>query len=254
MQRRNARFIALSQVPARRYIALVPSRRLQSMDVREAIASRYSCRAFLSHPIPEATVRDILQRAARAPSGGNLQPWLVHAIAGEKLEALKALLRPRFAKELPRGEGPEYDVYPRELKQPYHGRRARVGNQLYESIGIAREDRPGRYRQFARNYLLYDAPVGIFVSIDRTMGPPQWSDLGGFIQNIMLLARAQGLHSCAQEAWTNWHKTLGPFLQLPDEHILFCGIALGMADDAAAINGWRSEREPLEVFARFEGF
>jgi nitroreductase len=224
------------------------------MDVRDAVASRYSCRAFLPVPIPEATVRDILERAKRAPSGGNLQPWLVHVIAGARLEELKALLRPRFANELPRGEGPEYDVYPRELKEPYYGRRARVGNQLYESIDIAREDRPGRYRQFSRNYLFYDAPVGIFVSIDRTMGPPQWSDVGGFIQNIMLLARAHGLHTCPQEAWTNWHKTLNGFLGLRAEYILFCGIALGVADENAPINHWRAEREPLEAFTRFEGF
>jgi nitroreductase len=163
-------------------------------------------------------------------------------------------LRPRFAKELPRGEGAEYQVYPVDLKEPYYGRRARVGNQLYASIGIPREDRPGRYRQFARNYLFYDAPVGLFVSIDRTMGPPQWSDVGGFIQNIMLLARAHGLHSIAQEAWTSWHKTVSAFLALPAEHILFCGIALGHADEAAPINGWRAEREPLDSFVRFEGF
>ena len=225
------------------------------MDVRDAIASRYSCRAFLpDKPVPVEIVRDILERAARAPSGGNLQPWIVHAIAGERLEALKAQLRPRFAKELPRGEGAEYQVYPVELKEPYLTRRARVGNQLYESVGIPREDRPGRYRQFGRNYLFYDAPVGLFVSMDRIMGPPQWSDVGGFIQNIMLLARLHGLHTCPQEAWTSWHKTLNSFLNLPPEHILFCGIALGYADEAAPINAWRSEREPVEAFARFEGF
>jgi nitroreductase len=224
------------------------------MDVRDAVASRYSCRAFRPVRVPEATVRDILERASRAPSGGNLQPWRVHAIAGARLEELKAQLRPRFKDELPRGEGAEYDVYPPALKEPYYGRRARVGNQLYASIGVAREDRAGRYRQFSRNYLFYDAPVGIFVSIDRTMGPPQWSDLGGFIQNIMLLARAHGLHTCPQEAWTSWHKTLSAFLKLPPEHILFCGIALGVADETAPINHWRSEREPLEAFARFEGF
>ena len=224
------------------------------MDVRDAVATRYSCRAFLPTPIPETTVRDILERAARAPSGGNLQPWIVHALAGERLEALKSQLLPRFAKELPRGEGSEYDVYPRELKQPYYGRRARVGEQLYASIGIPREDRPARYRQFSRNYLFYDAPVGIFVLIDRSMGQPQWSDVGGFIQNIMLLAPAYGLHTCPQEAWTNWHKTLTPFLQIPPEHILFCGIALGFADEDAPINRWRTEREPLDAFARFEGF
>ena len=224
------------------------------MDVRDAVESRYSCRAFLPTPVPIETVKEILSRAARAPSGGNLQPWLVHVLAGERLEALKNQLRPRFAKELPRGEGAEYQVYPSDLKEPYYTRRARVGEQLYASIGIPREDRPARYRQFGRNYLFYDAPVGMFVCVDRIMGAPQWSDLGGFIQNISLLARAHGLHSIAQEAWTSWHKTLSAFLKLPSEHILFCGIALGHADEEAPINRWRSEREPVEAFATFDGF
>ena len=224
------------------------------MDVRDAVATRYSCRAFLPTAVPLPIVRDILDRAARAPSGGNLQPWLVDALAGARLEALKDQLRPRFAKELPRGEGAEYQVYPAELKEPYYARRSRVATQLYDSIGIPREDRPGRYRQFSRNYLFYDAPVGMFVSVDRIMGPPQWSDLGGFIQNIMLLARAHGLHSCAQEAWTSWHKTVSAFIRLAPEHILFCGIALGYADEGSPINRWRSEREGVDSFARFEGF
>jgi nitroreductase len=224
------------------------------MDVRDAIASRYSCRAFLPKPVSVEIVREILDQAARAPSGGNLQPWLVHVLAGTRLEALKAQLRPRFANELPRGEGAEYQVYPPNLKEPYYTRRLRVGEQLYASLGIPREDRPARYRQFGRNYMFYDAPVGMFVCVDRTMGPPQWSDLGGFIQTISLLARAYDLHTCAQEAWTSWHKTLSIFLKLPSEYMLFCGIALGYADEAAPINQWRSEREPVEVFARFDGF
>jgi nitroreductase len=224
------------------------------MDVRDAVATRYSCRAFLPTPVSRDIVRDILERAARAPSGGNLQPWLVHALAGDRLAELKNQLRPRFAAELPRGEGAEYQVYPPDLKQPYYDRRARVATQLYDSVGIPREDRPARYRQFSRNYLFYDAPVGLFISMDRTMGPPQWSDVGGFIQSIMLLARAYGLHSCPQEAWTSWHKTISAFLKLPPEHILFCGMALGYADDAAPINRWRSERVPTGAFARFEGF
>jgi nitroreductase len=225
-----------------------------NMDVRDAVATRYSCRAFLPTPVGLDVVRDILDRAARAPSGGNLQPWLVHALAGARLEQLKSELRPRFAKELPRGEGAEYQVYPPDLKEPYYARRSRVATQLYDSIGIPRADRPARYRQFSRNYLFYDAPVGLFISIDRIMGPPQWSDVGGFIETIMLLARAHGLHSCAQEAWTSWHKTVSAFIRLPPEHILFRGIALGYADAQAPINRWRSEREGVDAFAKFEGF
>jgi nitroreductase len=223
------------------------------MDVFEAVASRYSCRAFLPTPVPEKIVRDILERASRAASGGNLQPWRVHALAGKKLEALRAIVRSRLD-ELPRFEGAEYDIYPRDLKEPYESRRHRSGVMLYQSVGVTREDRAGRYRQYARNFLFYDAPVGMFFSIDRSMGPPQWSDLGGYIQTVMLLARDYGLHSCAQEAWTHMHKTLPPFLGLPPEYMLFCGMALGHADPDAPINNWRSPREPLDAFASFEGF
>ncbi len=223
------------------------------MDVREAVASRFSCRAFLPTPVPLAVVRDILDRAARAPSGGNLQPWRVDVLAGEPLEALKARLRARDG-ELPHGEGVEYAIYPAPLKEPYYARRAEVGKLLYAALGIPREDRPARLGQYAQNFQFFGAPVGLFVSIDRSLGPPQWSDLGGFIQTVLLLARASGLHGCAQEAWTHWHKTVPPFIGLPADHILFCGIALGFADESAAVNRWRAPRLGVDAFATFRGF
>ncbi len=223
------------------------------MDVREAVATRFSCRAFLDRPVALPVVRDILERAARAPSGGNLQPWHIRALAGERLEALRDLMRAR-AGELPQGEGAEYDVYPKALTEPYRGRRFAVGEMLYRAIGIPREDRPGRLRQFARNYEFFGAPVGLFFIIDRQMGPPQWSDLGMLIQTVMLLARAHGLHCCAQEAWTRWYKTVSAFLDVAENEMVFCGMALGYGDDAAPINSWRSPREPLDTFATFQGF
>src|SRR5580692_6599766 len=175
------------------------------MDVRDAVASRYSCRAFLPTPVPETTVREIIERAARAPSGGNLQAWRVYAIAGARVEELKALLSPRMG-ELPKGEGGEYQIFPADLKEPYRSRRFGVGELLYRSIGVPREDRPARYRQYARNFQFFGAPVGLFFAIDRTMGPPQWADLGMFVQTVMLIARGEGLHTCGIEAWTHWHK------------------------------------------------
>jgi nitroreductase len=222
-------------------------------SVDAAIESRFSARAFLPTPVPEATVRDILARASRAPSGGNVQPWHVHALAGERLEALRRIVRARLD-ELPSFEGAEYAIYPRDLNDPYESRRKRSGVMLYQAIGVGRDDRPGRYRQYARNFLFYDAPVGLFFSIDRRMGPPQWSDLGCFLQTVMLLARGHGLGTCAQEAWTHLHRTLAAFLPLPPERILFCGMALGHPDERAPINGWRSPREPLDGFATFSGF
>lgn len=223
------------------------------MDVREAVESRYTCRAFLDKPVPLEMVQDILAAASRAPSGGNVQPWRIHALAGKELAALKERVVPR-AIATPRGDGPEYQVYPADLTEPYKQRRFAVGELLYRSIGVPREDKAGRFRQFARNAEFFGAPVALFVTTDRQMGPPQWSDLGMFIQNILLLARAQGLHTCAQEYWTNWHKTVGDFLSLPPEQILFCGVAIGYEDPDAPINRWRTPRVPVSEFATFCGF
>jgi nitroreductase len=223
------------------------------MDVRDAVASRYSCRAFLPTPVAEATVREIIERAARAPSGGNLQAWRIYAIAGARVEELKALLSPRMG-ELPKGEGGEYQIFPADLKEPYLSRRFGVGELLYRSIGVPREDRPARYRQYARNFQFFGAPVGLFFAIDKAMLPAQWADIGGVIQTVMVLARAYGLHTCPQEAWITWQRTMRVFLELPDELMLFCGMALGYADASAPINSWRSPREPLDNFATFTGF
>jgi nitroreductase len=224
------------------------------MDVREAVASRYSCRAFLPNPVSENVVRDIVERAARAPSAGNMQPWRIYALAGEPLEALKALLAPRMAAELPKGEGTDYTIYPHPLTEPYNERRFTVGELLYSAIGIPREDKPARYRQFANNYLFFGAPVALFFAREKAHGPAQWADIGGYLQTVCLLARDHGLHTCPQQAWVSFHKTVRSFLSLPDNLMIYSGMAMGYADEAAPINRWRSPRAPLDQFASFSGF
>jgi nitroreductase len=223
------------------------------MDVRDAVASRYSCRAFLPTPVPEQTVREIVERAARAPSAGNMQPWCVYALAGKRVETLKALLTPRMS-ELPKGEGTDYTIYPDPLGDPYRTRRFTVGELLYKAIGIPREDRPARYKQYARNYMFFDAPVAIFFAREKIHGPAQWADIGGYLQTVALLARGCGLHTCPQQAWVSFNRTIRDFLNLPDHLMVYSGMALGYADERAPINSWRSPREPLEAFATFSGF
>jgi nitroreductase len=223
------------------------------MHVCDAVASRYSCRAFLATPIPEQTVREIIELAVRAPSAGNMQPWRVDVIAGERVEALNALLRPRM-NELPRAEGTEYTIYPPEMNATYRKRRFEVGELLYKSIDVPREDKPARYRQYARNFEFFGAPVGMFISIERSFVLGQWIDLGSYIQNVMLLARDHGLHTCPQEAWASFHRTVADFLALPPNMMLFCGMALGHGDEAAPINSWRAPRAFLDEFATFSGF
>ncbi|MBV9346890.1 MAG: nitroreductase [Pseudolabrys sp.] len=223
------------------------------MHVREAVTSRYSCRAFLSKPVPEATVREIIEVAARAPSAGNMQPWRVYALAGEPLAKLKALMAPRMS-ELPKGEGTDYTIYPEPLTEPYKTRRFVVGEMLYKALGIPREDKAARYRQFARNWQFFDAPVGLFLAREKAHGPAQWADIGGFLQNVALLARDHGLHTCPQQAWVSFHKTVRAYLNLPDHLMIYSGMSLGYEDPDAPINKWRSPREPLDAFASFSGF
>jgi nitroreductase len=224
-----------------------------SMSVTEAIKSRMSCRAFLPTPVPEVLVREIVGIARQSPSGGNVQPWHVHVLSGAPLEELRVIIRSKLPAQ-PMGEGAEYDIYPPKLTDPYRSRRFKCGEDLYATIGVSREDRPGRLAQFARNFDFFGAPVAMFFSMDRQMGPPQWSDVGMFMQSIMLLARERGLHTCAQEAWAVWHQTLAAFLDYPPERMLFCGMALGYRDESAPINRLRTDRAAMEEVASFRGF
>ena len=224
-----------------------------TLSVTEAIESRMSCRAFLPTPVPAATIRAILESAKRAPSGGNLQPWHVYALAGPPLQEFLTIIRGKLAAQ-PRGEAPEYDIYPKNITEPYRTRRFKCGEDMYATLNIPREDKPARLQHFARNYALFGAPACLFFAIDRQMGVGQWADLGMFMQNIMLLACEHGLDTCAQEAWAVWHKTIEEFLGIPPHLMLFCGMAVGYRDPAAPINTLRTERAALEEFTTLRGW
>jgi nitroreductase len=219
------------------------------MNVADAVAARVSIRAFKPDPVPGELVRAILEAADRAPSGGNLQPWRVYALTGEPLAQLKAAVAAN-----PMGETPEYDVYPQNLWDPLRTRRFECGEDLYATIGIPREDKPARLRQLARNGELFGAPVGLFFCLDRKVGPPQWADVGMFMQTVMLLAVEHGLGTCAQEYWARYPQTVAKAVGLPDDHMLFSGMALGYVDETAPINGLRTRRDPFEAWGELKGF
>lgn len=221
-----------------------------SPSVSDAIATRRSVRAFLPDPVPEALVREIVGRAARAASGGNLQPWKLTILTGAKRDELVAAVRAK-QEESPFGDGPEYDIYPRQLGEPYRSWRGRVAAEMYGLVGIARDDTAARVAQMNRNYCFFDAPVGMILSIDRQMGPPQFCDLGLFLGNLMLLAREHGLHTCPQEAWSLWGKTIRAVTGIPEHELVFCGVALGHADPEAPINALYTERAAFDDFARW---
>jgi nitroreductase len=216
------------------------------MDVVEAVQTRSSIRSFRPDPVDDDLLRSLLTGASRAPSGGNVQPWRIYVVNGESMVRLREYLTTQ-----PPFETGEYDIYPANLWEPYRTNRFALGEQMYATIGIGREDKDGRLRQFARNADFFEAPVGLFCFIDRKMGPPQWSDLGMFLQTFMLLAVENGLATCAQEYWSVRHGAIRSFVGAPDEEMLFCGMAIGYADTSAPINALRSERMPLEQWARF---
>ncbi|RYD82061.1 MAG: nitroreductase, partial [Sphingomonadales bacterium] len=194
------------------------------MTVTEALQRRQATRAFLDRPVPGTLLETLIEQASQSPSGGNLQPWHVHALTGASLEQLKATVRDK----LDRGEreAEQYAIYPSDLWEPLRGRRREAGAQRYAALGISRE-MDGQAVLERMNFEFFGAPIGLFFAIDRRCGPPQWADLGMFMQSLMLLAVEHGLASCPQEVWSVWPETVARHVGLSDDLILFAGMALG---------------------------
>jgi nitroreductase len=224
------------------------------MDVFEAVDSRISCRWFLDKPVDEKIVRELIARAARAASGGNLQPWHVYALTGAPLAELKRRVADYLVGRDPRHDDAEYPIYPKTMWEPYKSRREYHGVQLYGALGIDRDDTAGRLDQHKRNYQFFNAPVALFIAIERALGPGQWSDLGGYIHALMYLARGYGLDTCAQETWARLYRIVGEFVAMPPEQMLFCAVALGYGDHAHPANSFRAPRAEAGEFCKFLGF
>jgi nitroreductase len=222
------------------------------MQVSDAVKNRRSVRGFLPDPVDGAVIRRVLDRAARSPSGGNLQPWHIDVLAGGPLADLKTIMLKRV-QEAPTGEPADYDIYPKALPEPQRTYRFEVGEDLYGALGIPRENKLARMLWFARNFQFFGAPLALFCSVNRAMGPPQWSDLGMFLQTVMLLLQEEGIDSCAQECWAVYPRTVGEFIGLPSERMLFCGMAIGHADPADPVNAMQARRETVDNFANFRG-
>lgn len=216
------------------------------MNVSEAMVARKTIRNFLDTPVSDNTIRDLLSKASRAPSGGNVQPWRIYVVNGETTQRFLSHVQARTDREKP-----SYEVYPASLKEPYRSSRFKCGEDMYALLGIPRDNKPARFEHLARNYQLFGAPAAIFCFVDRIMGPPQWSDLGMFLQSFMLLAKELGLDTCAQEAWASKPDSVTSFVNAPEELMLFCGMAIGHANPDAPVNSLITDREPIENWATF---
>ena len=216
------------------------------MKVSDAVIQRKSVRSFLKKAVPNSVIKDLLTKSSRAASGGNLQPWKIFVINNS---AMTNFLE--FQRNWTEPEVPAYDIYPPKLKEPYRTSRYELGEQMYELLGIERDDKAGRLEQVMENFRFFGAPCAFFCFIDRDMGSPQWSDLGMFLQTFMLLAKEAGLDTCAQEAWSIKHDSVSEFVKADESDILFCGMAIGYRDDTALVNSLESERRPLKEWAKF---
>ena len=220
------------------------------MDVVEAIATRRAVRAFLPTPVPRETVERLLALAAQAPNGSNIQPWRVWVVAGEARRRLSDKILSAHEADDP-AYREEYAYYPLEWTEPYLGRRRKLGKDLYGLLGIAKGDQAAMKAQFGRNYVFFDAPVGLFVTIERSMEQGGWIDLGAFLQTFCLAARGHGLHTCPQQAFAQYHHLIRGELGIPEDQIVAFGIALGHADPEATVNRLVPDRETVGAFATF---
>ena len=216
------------------------------MKVSDAVLQRSSIRAFTAKPVHQKVIKELLKKSARAANGGNLQPWKIFVL---NEDSMKSFLK--FQLDFNEPETSAYDIYPHKLKEPYRTSRFELGEQMYDLLGIGRDDKEARISQVLKNFEFFGAPAAIFCFVDKQMGPPQWSDLGMFLQTFMLLATEAGIDTCAQEAWSMKQESVSSFVRADAEDMLFCGLAIGYRDKDAVINGLRSERRPLDEWATF---
>jgi nitroreductase len=229
---------------------MITSALQQAVD--SAIVSRRSVRAYLATPVAREDIEAILAVASRAPSGTNIQPWKVHVLSGAAKECLsEAILKVYNDPEQARTHQEEYHYYPRRWASPYLERRRKLGWDLYGLLGLTRDDKAGMAAQHGRNFRFFDAPVGLIFTIDRVLEQGSWLDYGMFLQNIMIAARARGLDTCPQAAFTQFHRIIATQLDLPPGDMVVCGMALGHADPSRIENTLSSTREPVAAFARF---
>ena len=222
------------------------------MDVYEAVASRRAVRGFIDKDVPRQVLERVLSAAARSPSSGNLQPWHIYVASGSVLAELKRRTGERVAAG-DSGDEREFSMYPDALRPPYRDRRSSTAEQRYRELGIARGDRLARAGAVAANWECFGAPAALLCFIDRGMGSPQWSDLGMYLQTVMLLLRAEGLHSCPQMAWSVYRRTVAELISPPDGLVLFCGMSIGFEDPDDAARHAQTSRAALDETVTFVG-
>ena len=230
------------------------SREAAVAAVDQAIRSRQSVRAFLPHPVGRATVEDLLRLASRSASGSNIQPWRVRVIAGDVKARLTQAIFDAVARDGFEPYQREWNYYPVRWREPFLGRRRKIGWDMYNLLGVPKGDFEGTQQARMRNYEFFGAPVGMIFTLDEDLEIGSWLDLGIYLGSLMIAARGHGLHTCPQAAFADFHSVIRPILDIPESEIIVCAMALGHIDSDAPVNGMKTERADLGTFATFDGF
>jgi nitroreductase len=232
----------------------MPENLLNAAVVDDAINTRQSVRAFLPTPVERVTVEELLELAARSASGSNIQPWRVRVIAGDVREQMVKAIFDAVERDGFKPYQREWNYYPVNWREPFLGRRRKIGWDMYSLLGVAKGDFEGTQRVRMRNYEFFGAPVGMIFTLDEDLEIGSWLDLGIYLGSLMIAARGHGLHTCPQAAFADFHKVIRPILDIPEKEIIVCGMALGHIDPDAPVNKLATARAPLADFASFEGF
>ena len=216
------------------------------MNVTDAVNFRSSIRSYTNKPVKNSVIKKLLLKASRSPSGGNLQPWKIYVLNKKSMNEFLS-----FQKDWNETELPAYEIYPPKLKEPYRTSRYELGEEMYKLLGIPKDDKEARLNQVMKNFEFFGAPAALFCYVDKQMGPPQWSDLGMFLQTFMLLAQEAGLDTCAQEAWSIKNNSVSTFLHSDPSDILFCGMCIGYKDTNSPVNSLVSKRRNIDSWAKF---
>lgn len=232
--------------------SMIPAEAVQS-TVDEAITSRKSVRGFLPTPVGRATVEELLAVASRSASGSNIQPWKVRVVAGDVKEKLTQAILDAIARDGFDNYRREWNYYPVQWREPFLGRRRKIGWDMYGLLGVGKGDHEGTHQARLRNYEFFGAPVGMIFTLDEDLEIGSWLDLGILIGTIMIAARGRGLHTCPQAAFADFHSIIRPALNIPGNEIVICGLALGHVDPGAPVNRLETERAAVAEFTNFHG-
>ena len=218
------------------------------MDVKNAVATRNSIRAFSPEPIPKKTLEEIMERALRAPSWGNTQPWKFTIVGGKTLENIRS----EFVQLLQKGVPPGPDcTMPTKFSKAQTYRYKGLAKDLYEALGIKREDKEGRKAFYIKMIQLFDARCVIYLHLDKDFNPYALMDGGIILQTIALLALDYGLGTCILAQSSTYPDVVRKYAGIHENQVLVMGMAVGYPIRDHPANQFRSQRGKPEDFFRW---